>query len=119
MERVRHPSGVVVLVKAHGCVVHLGYWVEIGPFAGGHGNLRHALTGAFFPVLVHVPSAGQRVVDGCANDSIGGFVLAEGQVPIRREACPGRTTSLSVGDQCHLAVPGADGGHRVGHVNHE
>ena len=97
----------MVLVETHGRIVHHGLGVQVGPFAGGHGDLGHALTRAVFAELVQIPSTSQGVVDGCADDSIGSFVLA------------GRASGLSVGDQRHLAVTGADRGHGVGHVDHE
>ena len=109
----------MVLVETHGRIVHHGLGVQVGPFAGGHGDLGHALTRAVFAELVQIPSTSQGVVDWCADDSIGRFVLAEGEVAVGGEPGPGRASGLSVGDQRHLAVTGADRGHGVGHVDHE
>ena len=99
--------------------MHLRHRVQVGPLAGGDGYLRHALPSLVLAVVVHIAGAGHRVVDGRADDAVRGLVHRRGQIAVGWHAHPGGAPGLPVSDERCLAVPGADGGYRVGHVDDE
>src|SRR5690606_22916042 len=102
--------------------LHVRLGVHEGPLAGGYGYLCERLAGAVFAVLVHVAAAGHRVVDGRADEAVGGLELGAGKARAAEAgsiALAGAASRLAVRHESDAAVAGVDRSDGVSDVDDE